>query len=181
MSDLRLIVDHLRLNYEGPFDANDLYKHITGFTKEKGFDLWVHKEFEHDTQTGKHIEWLLKPWKQISDNLRYLIKIRILIYNYKKIDAVVGKKKVKIGNGKVVMYLDGYVELDQRNRWEYLPIFKFLSVIYHNFVYKVYTERFEQRLTHDMNDLYTSIERFFNMYKHYKVVSAVPPFASTSQ
>ena len=140
--------------------------------------MWIQKEFEHDTQTGKHIEWQIRPWKQISDNLRYLIKIRVLIYNYKKVDAVVNKKKTKIGNGKVVIYLDAYAELDQHNRWEYIPIFKFLSSIYHNFVYKVYTERFEQRLTHDMNHLYHTIEQFFNMYKHYRVVSAVPPFAS---
>ena len=179
MSDLRLTVDHLRLNYEGPFDAKELYRHITGFIKEKGFDLWIQKEFEHDTHAGKHMEWQIRPWKQVSDNLRYLIKARVLIYNYKKMDAVVDKKKVKIGTGKVVIYLDGYAELDQLNRWEYLPFFKFLSTIYHNFVYKIYTERFEQRLTHDMNDLYHSIERFFNMYKHYKAISAAPPFAST--
>ncbi|MAE42663.1 hypothetical protein CMO93_02740 [Candidatus Woesearchaeota archaeon] len=174
MSELRLTVDHLRLNYTGPFDANALYRHITSFTKERGFDLWIHKEFEHDTKTGKHIEWQIKPWKQISDNLRYFVKVRILIYNYKKVDAIVNKKKTKIGNGKIVIYLDGYAELDQHNRWEYVPAFKFLSSIYHSFVYKAYTERFEQRLTYDVNHLYHTIEQFFNMYKHYKVVSAAP-------
>ena len=181
MSELRLTVDHLRLNYEGPFDANALYRHITGFIKERGFDLWVQKEFEHDTKMGKQIEWQIRPWKQISDNLRYLIKARILIYNYNKVDAVVDKKKVKIGSGKVHIYFDGYAEMDQLNRWENFPFFQFLRSIYLNFVFKAYTERFEQRLTHDMNHLYNSVEQFFNVYKHYKVISAVAPFASTSQ
>ena len=181
MSELRLTVDHLRLNYTGPFDANELYKQITSLMKEKGFDIELSKEFEHDTQTGKHIEWEIRPWKRVSDNLRYWVKIRVLIYNYKKVDAIVDKKKVKIGNGKVVIYLDGYAELDEHNRWEYVPFFQFLRSIYVNFVYKVYTERFEQRLTYDVNHLYHTIEQMFNMYKHYKVISKAPPFAHTTQ
>ena len=179
MSEMKIVVDHLRLNYNGPFDANALYRHITAFVKEMGFDLETQKEFEHNTQTGKHMEWQIRPWKQISDYLRYIIKMRILIHNYNKMAAVVDKKKVKIGSGKVVIYLDGYVNLDQQDRWEHIPFFQFLRTIYNKFIYKVYTERFEQRLTHDMNHLYHTIEQFFNMYKHYKVVSKVPPFIST--
>ena len=179
MSELRLTVDHLRLNYTGPFDANALYRHITAFTKERGFDIWHHKEFEHDTQAGKHIEWQIRPWKRISDNLRYWIKIRILISNYTKIDAVAENKKTKVGNGKVIIYMDGYAELDEHNRWEYLPMLQFIRMIYLNFIYRHYTEQFEQRLTYDVNHLYHTLEQFFNMYKTYKVVSKVPPFASS--
>ena len=178
MSELRITVDHLRLNYEGPFDANALYKHVTAFIKEKGFDLAISKEFEHDNNKGKQIEWQLRPWKQISDNLRYWIKVRTIIYDYHKVDAIVDKKKVKIGNGKVVMYFDGYAELDQLNFWDKLPILQFIRSIYINFIYKTYTENFEQRLTYDVYHLYHTIEQFFNFYKSYKVVSKVAPFAS---
>ena len=178
MSELRLVVDHLRLNYTGPFDANALFKHINAFLKERGFDIKIDKEFEQNTQTGKQIEWQMKPWKRITDYVRYWPKIRILVYDYNKVNAVVGQKKVKIGNGRALIYIDGYLELDESQRLEGLPFFQFLRSIYNNFVYKVYTERFEQRLSYDMHHLYDTIERFFNMYKHYKVVSKVPPFAS---
>jgi len=180
MTELRLTVDHLRLSYNGPFDANELYRNITSLLKEKGFDLETQKEFEHHTKDGKQIEWQLRPWKQISDNLRYLIKIRILISNYNKVDAVIDKKKVKIGSGKAEVYLDGYADLDQHNRWEYNPFLQFLRALYNNFIYKIYTERFEQRLTYDAHHLYNYIEQTFNMYKHYHVVSKVAPFAHTT-
>lgn len=178
MSELRLVVDHLRLNYSGPFDANALFKHINAFLFERGFDLKVEKEFEQNTKTGKQIEFLIMPWKRISDYTRHHIKIRILVYDYNKVDAVVDKKKVKVGNGRVVIYLDGYLELDQEERWESVPFFQFLRSIYNNFIYRVYTERFEQRLSYDVHHLYDTIERFFNMYKHYKVVSKAPPYVS---
>jgi len=64
MSELRVVVDHLRLNYTGPFDANALFKHINAFLFERGFDLLVNKEFEHNTKTGKQIEWQIIPWKR---------------------------------------------------------------------------------------------------------------------
>ena len=62
MSEIRIVVDHLRLNYNGPFDANGLFKHITAFLKERGWDLKTEKEFENNTSRGKHIEWQINCW-----------------------------------------------------------------------------------------------------------------------
>jgi len=179
MSELKLVVDHLRLNYKGPFNAKDLFKHITAFLKERGFDIKIDKEFEQNTKSGKSMEWQINPWKKVTtDYVHYWPKVRILIKDYKKVDAVMDKKKVKIGNGSVIIYIDGYLELDYFGKWENVPLFQFFRTIYNNFLYKVYTERFEQRLTYDMHHLYYTIEQFFNLYKHYKVVSKVPPFVS---
>jgi len=179
MSEMRLVVDHLRLNYSGPFTANDLFKNIQVFLFERGIECKVEKEFEQNTKTGKHMEWQIKEWKRISDYVRYWVKVRILIKNYNKVDAILNNKKVKIGNGSATVYIDGYVELDESHRWEAFPFFQLLRSIYNNFIYKVYTERFEQRLNQDMHQLYEMIEKFFNVYRHYKVVSRVPPFVSS--
>ncbi|HJO01409.1 MAG: hypothetical protein QF655_02275 [Candidatus Woesearchaeota archaeon] len=178
MSELRLIVDHLRLNYTGPFDANALFKHINAFLFERGWDSDIEKEFEQNVKTGKQIEVQIKCWKRISDYVRLWPKIRILVSDYNKVDAIVDKKKVKVGNGRVVIYIDAYLELDESQRWEGLPFFQFLRTIYNNFIYKVYTERFEQRLSYDMHHLYNTIEQFFNVYRSYKVVSKAPPFSA---
>ena len=139
------------------------------------------EEFENETKTGKNIEWQMRPWKKLTDYVHHIIRVRVLIYDYTKVDAVVEDKKAKIGTGKVIIYLDGFIELDYFNKWEYRPFFQFLRAIYDNFIHKVYTERFEQRLTYDVNHLYHTLEQFFNMYKHYSIVSKVPSFASTSQ
>jgi|TARA_B100001964_G_C14259068_1_gene614263 hypothetical protein len=178
MSELRLVVDHLRLNYKGPFNANDLIKNIYAFLKERGFDMHNLKDFENNTKTGKQMEWQVRPWKKISDYGRLWPNIRVLVKDYNKVDAMVDNKKIKIGSGSVEIYIDGYLELDEQQRWEVIPFFQFLRSLYNTFFYKVYTERFEQRLSYDMNHLYHTLEQFFNMYKHYKVVSKVPPFIS---
>ncbi len=173
MSELRVVVDHLRLNYTGPFDANGLFRHITAFLNERGFDHRIDKDFEHTTQSGKQIEWQINPWKRITDSMRYLPKVRILVNDYSKVDAIVDNKKVKVGHGKVTMYIDAYMELDESQRWEAYPAFQFLRTLYNTFFYKIYTERFEQRLNQDMHHLYNTIEQFFNIYKHYQVPSRI--------
>ena len=179
MSEMRLVVDHLRLNYNGPFNAKDLVNHINAFLNERGFDIWVEKEFEQNTKAGKQMEWQIKPWKRITTyNIRHWPMVRILISDYNKVDAVANGKRVKVGHGKAVVYIDGYLEIDHANVWEGIPFFQFLRTLYSNFFYKVYTERFEARLSYDTHHLYHTIEQFFNMYKHYKVASKVPPFVT---
>jgi len=178
MSEVRLIVDHLRLKYTGPFNATDLFNHINAFLKERGWDIKIDKEFEQNTQTGKYIEWQVNPWKRITDYVRYWPKIRILVHDYKKVDAIADKKKVTVGNGRMTIYIDAYLELDESQRWEGIPFFQFLRSLYNNFIYRIYTERFEQRLSYDMHHLYDTIERFLNVYRHYKVISRVPPFVT---
>ena len=173
MSAIRTVVDHLRLNYTGPFDANDLFRHITAFLNERGLDLKIDKEFDHITRSGKQIEWQINPSNRLTDYIRFLPKIRVLVNDYSKVDAIVDNKKVKVGHGKVVMYIDAYLELDESNRWENYPAFQFLRSLYNIFFYKVYTERFEHRLNQDMYHLYHTIEQFFNIYRDYHVVSRI--------
>lgn len=177
MADTRIIVDHLRLNYSGPFDMSELFRLTNAFWKERGYDLHSMKEFEHDLKSGKHVEWQLRPWKQVTHDMRYLIKIRVLIYHYRKSDAVAENRKVKMGHGKAVIYIDGVIDYDQWAVWEGRPFLHFMRTLYLNFIFKIYTERFEQRLNYDVNHFYDALEKFFNVYRHYKVVSELPPFA----
>jgi hypothetical protein len=171
MSEVRLIVDHLRLNYSGPFDVKAFYNHITAFVNERGFDIKIDREFELKTKNGKQMEFQINPWKRITDTVRHWIMVRVIIKDYQRVDAIVDNKKVKIGTGKVTMDIDGFLELDESHRWEAFPAFQFIRAIYYNFFYKVYTERFEQRLNQDIHHLYHTIEQFFNLYRHYKIVS----------
>lgn len=177
MSDTRIVVDHQKMEYEGPFDFNDLVTMIQRWTFERGFDRKLEKNFEQTTQAGKHIEWQFTHWKKITDYMRYHLRVRMLVSNYVKVDAVKENKKVKVGNGKILIYFDGYMELDYFHKWDSRPVFMFFRVLFDKFVYKHYTERFEQRLTYDMTHLYNEVEKFFNLYRHYRLVKTVPHFA----
>ena len=171
MGHLKIVVDHEKIDYSGPFDAGDLLRAIENFLWERGFDKKQDTDFEQNTSKGKCIEWQISPWKKMTDYIRYIVKVRVLGYDLVKADAVSNSRKTKVDNGRVIIVIDGFMEYDYDSKWEDVPIFHFLRTIYDYFVFKVYTERFEQRLVHDINHLHDCIERFFNIYRHYTVIS----------
>ena len=175
MSHLKIVVDHEKIDYSGPFDASDLFRLIENFVNERGFDKKQDKDFEQNTANGKFIEWQMSPWKKITDYIKYIIKVRVLGYDILKSDTISNGKKTKVDSGKIIIVIDGFVEYDYDSKWDDKPVLFFLRTIYDYFIFKAYTERFEQRLVHDINHLHDHIEKFFNLYRHYSVISKQGP------
>ncbi|MEK6827719.1 MAG: hypothetical protein AABX78_00040 [Nanoarchaeota archaeon] len=175
MGHIKIIVDHDKIDYSGPLNVTELLKMVENFIFHMGFDKRQDKDFEQNTANGKFIEWQISPWKWISDYARYIIKVRVLGYDILKTDAIVNNKKAKVDSGRVLIVIDGFVEYDLQDKWEQNPVLHFLRAIYDNFIYKAYTERFEQRLVNDVNHLHDEIEKFFNLCRHYSVISKQGP------
>lgn len=175
MGHVKIVVDHEKIDYSGPFDGGDMFRMIDQFLMERGFDKKQDKDFEQNTERGKFIEWQISPWKKITEYIRYIIKIRVLGYDILKSDIIKNDKKTKVDNGRLIVVIDGFVEYDYDSKWEDRPLLHFLRTIYDYFVFKAYTERFEQRLTHDIHHLIDQIEKFFNISRHYSVISRKGP------
>ena len=166
----------MKLDYSGIMDVNGLFKLINKWSQERHIQKKEDKNHEQNQPDGKYIEYEISHWKKISDNAKYIYKIRALFQGLKKVEVTRDKKKVKLDQGKALIYFDGFLEHDYEHRWDDRPFFVFLRTLYDKFVYKAYTERFEQRLVHDMHNLYHDIEKFLNTTRHYKVVSKAPHF-----
>ena len=171
MGNLKIIVDHEKIDYSGPFNLKDLLNDIENFIWEMGFDKRQDKDFEINTANGKSIEWQYSPWKKISDYVRYIIKVRVLGFDIVKTDMRHNGEKNKVDNGRLIIVIDGFVEYDYDSYWDDKPILHFFRTIFDYFVFKAYTENFEQRLVHDVNKLHDHLEKFFNMYRNYKIIS----------
>jgi len=176
MPELRIVVDHEKLEYEGMFDAVKLFEIIEAWMLERHYERKEDKNHEQDTPDGKFIEWQATPWKKVTDYMRYSIKMRILISNLKKVETFVDKKRKHLHHGKVNIVIDAFMDTDYDVRWENKPFLIFLRTMYDKFFYKVYTERFENRLTYDARYLYHLLEKYFNMAAHFKQVSRTSKF-----
>ena len=173
MGHTKLVVDHLRIDYKGPVNLNNFFRLIENHLWERGYDKRQDKDFEINTPSGKYIEWQYSPWKKITDYVRYFVKVRIIGYDFVKAEVIVDNKKTKVDTGRLVMAFDAFIEYDYDSYWDSRPFLHFLRVVYDYFVFKAYTERFENMLANDSNNLYSMIEDFFNMHKNYKVISRV--------
>ena len=176
MSEMRIIVDHLKLEYNGLFDVKELFNFIDAWWMERGMEKRTTKNFEINSPKGKFIEWQSSTWKKINEYFRYILRVRILMYDLKKVEAMKDKQKVKMSEGKVILYFDGFIEEDLKHRWDETPMFIFFRTLWSKFIFKAYTDWFEHRLIYDVHHLYNAIEQYFNMYKHYRPVSKMPSF-----
>lgn len=175
MGHVKIIADHDKIDYSGPFSLNGLFRMIENFIWERGFDKRQDKDFEQNTHNGKSVEWQISSWKVITDYTRYIIKVRVIGQDILKTDAVNHGKKAKIDTGRVIIVIDGFIEYDVESRWQGNPFLYFLSQLYDKFIFKAYTERFEQRLVHDVNHLHDQIEKFLNLSRNYTVISRQGP------
>ena len=173
MGHVKIIVDHEKIDYKGPLNCSDLFRLINNFVMERGFDSKIEKDFEHHTESGTQIEWQAAPWKIMAgaEYARHIIKVRILAKDLTKVDVVKNGKKTKLDKGRISIIIDGFIETDVDGRWEQNPFFVLLRTIYDNFIYKIYTERFENRLVHDINQLAHAIKQYLNVYKKFEVIS----------
>ncbi len=169
MGDNRIFVDNLRFSYEGPFQAQELFRTINNYFYDKGYDKKPLKEFEYHMPNGTFIEFQISPWKKITDYMRLEINIRILVSEMTKKDVVIEGQKRAVDNGKVLIVINAYTETDYDTRWEDRAMFQFIRVLYDKYFYKDYYQRYEYILTDHVNQLYALMQRLFNVYSTHQL------------
>lgn len=166
MSEKRLIIDQLRLNYSGIFHLNDLYRMIDGWLYEKGYDKLEKKNEEQVLETGRKVELELRPWKKTTDYAKNEIRLRVFINNMTDIEVEKDGKNVKMNKGDIQMIFDAFLETDYENRWENKPIYYFLRSLVDKYIFRIYTGKFTGNLAADCKDLHQRIKAFLNLYKY---------------
>ncbi|MBS3110234.1 hypothetical protein J4227_06925 [Candidatus Woesearchaeota archaeon] len=166
MVERRIIVDNLKVEYNGLFDATELYKLIDYYFRERAYTKHELRNYEHVYTSGKQVEVHMEPYRKITDYAKYVIKVLITMKHLKEVTVEIDKKKVKLNKGEVEVEFDGYLELDYEHRWEKKPMFYFLRAIFDQYVYKIHTERYEQGLAQEVHDLRSQVRKFLNMQKH---------------
>lgn len=176
MGEVHHVVDHLKLEYQGVFSARNMFRMFTKWYKESPYEKGGDYTSEQQTSHGKCIEHSYYPWKKHTDQIRFFMKLRILMYDLNKVDVMVNGKKETLDQGRVIIYLDGFVEDDYEARWSETPMLQFLRTMFRKFFYKRYSVFMERTMIDDCHYLYDLFERFFNMYNSFRPIKRMPHF-----
>ncbi len=166
MTERHLVVDQLKLGYEGLFDLAELYSLIDSWFYEKGWDKYEHVNQEQITPAGRQIRLVLEPWKSITDYFKIIIKIKAHFSDIKDIEVEKEGQKIKLNQGEVRLIFDGYVMSDRQGLWNKRPFYWFLSIIFNKYIFKEHYNKAERWLLSDLDDLYQRIKSFLNVYKY---------------
>jgi len=166
MVERRIIVDAVKVGYNGLFDATELYKLVDYYFRERAYTKHELRNFEHVYPSGKQIEIIIEPYRKITDYAKYVIRVIIIMGNVKEVTVEQDKKKVKLNQGEVEVQFDGYLELDYEHRWEKKPMFYFIRAVFDQYVYKINNERYEAGLVTEVNDLRDQVKAFLNLHRY---------------
>ena len=136
MSERSLIIDHLKLSYDGLFNAAELYNLVSSFFFEKGWDWYEKFNLEQITPTGKQIKIVLEPWKSVSDFYKIAVAIKIHLVDVKDIEVEQEGKMLRLNQGQIKITFDGYVVSDRQGQWTSKPFWWFFTIISQKYFFK---------------------------------------------
>lgn len=163
MAERTLVVDHLKLSYEGVFNPDELYNIIASFFFEKGWDWHERMNELQSTPEAKHIRMVFEPWKNISDYYKIAVKIRVIISDARKVEL---DKDLNVSKGDIKIIFDGFVIGDRNDEWSDKPFLWFLSIIFEKYFFRNHYKKAETWIKSDMEDLHQKIKTYLNTFKY---------------
>ncbi len=166
MAENKLVIDQLKLAYEGLFDFSELYRLIDGFFFDRSYDNMEVMNQEQVTSAGKQVRIILEPEKGITDYFKLVIRIRLYGTDLKEVEVEKEKAKLRLSHGQLKITFDGYVISDRNSKWENSPFLWLIRVLGDKFIFREHYDKAEKWLINDVEDLQQKIKSFLNLHRY---------------
>ena len=166
MTQKKLVIDAIRFTYSGMFDVNEFLKELDDWTDENGFERETKKKLEHVEADHKKMEYIFELWKNPEDWAKIVIRPRIMFNNVVEFDLERGGHKRPMQKGKVVVIIDGFVEMEMESRWQQKPFYVFIKTLYDKLVWKFWMGRWDGMVAASSHNLYKRLFTYFKKYKY---------------
>ncbi|HLC65436.1 MAG TPA: hypothetical protein VJI46_04930 [Candidatus Nanoarchaeia archaeon] len=166
MVEKKLIVDELRLSYSGLFEVEEFYKFVDDWIMEHGMEREIKIKHEELAPEGKSIKWEIEIWKNRVEWQRQVIRLRALMSDVQEIIIEKGEGKKRLNQGKVLLIFDTFLESELGGRWQNKPWFYFSRAVFDRFVWKIWTNKYEDLAIKETNELHAAIKSHFNAYAY---------------
>ncbi len=163
MSFTKILVSHLKLEYEGLLSVADLYQVIDLWFREKSFDKKDILDINVTKPDGsKHIELEIEPWRRWNDYYKQKFQLRIFITDCKNVQIEKDGKTQTMQHAKVTIAFDLLFDYDAFGKSKE-PLPNFIQVLWDKIFMKAVSDKYESLAVEDMNHLYQTIKKHLNM------------------
>jgi len=170
----RLVIDQMKMRYDGLFDASELYRIIDGWFYEKHWDKKELVNTELVRPTGKQLNIVMHPWKSISDYHKLWLHIRINILDLQQVEVELDGVKTRLQQGKFFLVLDGFVYSDRHSNWSQRPLHWFIQMLAELYFFRPHYAKAEAWLRSDVEDIMNKLKNYFNLYQKYERGVIIP-------
>ena len=166
MVEKKIVVDNLRYSYNGVFDLTKFFKNVDQWMRSQEMEKELKKHLEEITPNGKNVEWTVELWKNPADWAKAVVRLRVLITNVVDVQVKKGDATRNLQQGNVLIIIDGFKETDIEGRWQQKPIFYFLRSLYDKFIWKTWTNKFDNVVYDGCYALQRHLQAFFKLYEY---------------
>ena len=166
MAEKKIVYQDKFISFEGLFDLRNLFRTIVKWFNEHGYDMWENKNFEEVYENGKKVIFELIPYKKVSDYYKLEIRIFAVFENLKEVEIELSGVKQKLLKGGANFTFDATLVTDYENRWESRPAYYFYRALIDKFIYKSYTDKYEEELIKDAKEVQEEIKAYLNMFRY---------------
>lgn len=165
MTEKRLVVDGLEIDYKGLFDLNGLLKEIDKVSAERGYAKNEKRRIEKVLPEGKEFSMELRPTKKKAEYFALMLKIRMNITNMKDVEVLRDNVPTRLNEGEIHIIFDAWTTTSYEWRWEQKPLFYFLRNMFDRFVYKFHTDRYLDELSDDCHFVHNNVKAYLNLHQ----------------
>ncbi len=161
-----LVVNNRELNYKGIFRADELFSVINRAIEDRAYEKREKKTEELVTDSGRQTYVELRPFKEMSDYVTLMIKIKISLNNVTETVEEFQDEKKKFQKGDVQLVFDAWSLTDYENRWGMKPWVFFMKGVINKLIYTFPLESgFTSDLVYDTAYIYAKVKKFLNLYQ----------------
>lgn len=165
MAERLVVIDKARVDFDGLFEVKGVLDVLKEWASDKGY--WIIEKVHSETSRpeGRMIDFVLEPFKKMSDYVKYVLKVRLQFSNVK--DVVIDRDghKVKVQEGKVSVLITGIVETDYEHKWEKKPLWYTLRVVLDKYLLTPFMSSHERDVKSDCESLKDNLKSFLNFSK----------------
>lgn len=161
-----LIINNRQIHYSGIFSVEDLFHVINQAIEDKGYEKKEKRSEEIVNESGKNFYLELRPYKECTNYIFLMIKIKIELNNLTEtVQEFDGVKKM-FQDGDIQITFDSWLLTDYKDRWGMKPFVYFMKGMFNKLVFRQKLEpSFTGVLMGDTAHIYGSIKRLLAKYR----------------
>jgi|SRR3989338_9022330 len=161
-----LVINNREVKYEGKFKVEELFRTINNTLTEKGYTRREKKTEETVTDAGRTTLIELRPFKEKTEYVTLMIKIRILLESITETMQELGGIKHKFQQGKVTLTFDAWSLTDYEHRWGMKPWAFFFKGVINKYLYTFPMESgFTNELVGDTGYVVGEVRKLLKSYE----------------
>lgn len=167
-------LEPIQLRYHGLFDFDGFYSAVIDWAKNYGY-LWHEKSYKHKVPSprGAEQEWDWQMSTNVNEYVRFVIEIEIHSWDLLEVEVEVEGKKKILNNGRMLIKIEGAVELDWQKKFTGSKFRQKLGEWYIKYYFNRELIQYWDPLYYRVWNLHAIMKKYFDMqtkknaYKNY--------------